>query len=83
MKKAIHPNTRQVVFYDASAEYMFLAESTLSPKETIKYTDGVEYPVVRVEISAASHPFYTGLEKVLDTTGRVDRFKKRFAAKSA
>ena len=79
MKKDIHPKTRQVVFYDASAEYMFLAESTLNPKENIKYTDGNEYPLVRIEISAASHPFYTGQEKVLDTTGRVDRFKKRFA----
>ncbi len=79
MKKDLHPKTQLVVFYDASANYMLLASSTLSSKETIKYTDGNEYPCVRIEISSASHPFYTGQEKVLDTTGRVDRFKKRYA----
>lgn len=82
MKKDLHPESRLVVFYDAVAEYMLLAQSTLNSKETIKYTDGKEYPVVRIEISSASHPFYTGQEKVLDTTGRVDRFKKRFAKKA-
>lgn len=83
MKKDLHPQSRQVVFHDAAANYMLLAQSTLNSKETIRYTDGKEYPVIRIEISSASHPFYTGQEKVLDTTGRVDRFKKRFAAKTA
>jgi large subunit ribosomal protein L31 len=82
MKKNIHPVSRQVVFQDATTGYMLLSTSTLGSKETVKYTDGNEYPLVRVEISADSHPFYTGLEKVLDTTGRVDRFKKRFSAKT-
>lgn len=80
MKKDLHPKTRKVVFHDAAANFMLLADSTLDSKELIKYTDGNEYPVIRIEISSASHPFFTGQEKVLDTTGRVDRFKKRFAA---
>ena len=82
MKKDLHPESRLVVFHDAAVDYMLLAQSTLNSKETIKYTDGKDYPVIRIEISSASHPFYTGQEKVLDTTGRVDRFKKRFAKKA-
>ena len=79
MKKDIHPTDyRFVVFKDMSNEYSFLSKSTVKTKETIKWEDGNEYPLVKVEISSASHPFYTGKHKVLDSGGRVDRFKKRY-----
>jgi large subunit ribosomal protein L31 len=80
MKKDIHPdNFREVVFLDNSSGAEFLIGSTVKTTETTKYK-GKEYPLFRVEISSASHPFYTGNEKVIDTAGRVDRFKKRAAA---
>lgn len=80
MKKDIHPtNNRYVVFEDNQNGSQFLAMSTLESTETVKY-EGKEYPLVRVEITSASHPFYTGKDTVLDTAGRVDRFKKRAAA---
>ena len=79
MKKDIHPNNfRDVVFHDNSSDAEFIVGSTV--KTTEKTTiDGKEYPLFRVEISSASHPFYTGTEKVIDTAGRVDRFNKRRA----
>jgi len=80
MKKDIHPNTyREVVFHDNSSETDFLVSSTVKTTETTTY-NGKEYPLFRMEISSASHPFYTGTEKVIDTAGRVDRFNKRRAA---
>ena len=80
MKKDIHPkNYRQVIFKDASSDAMFLVYSTVETEETAKFEDGKEYPMFRIEISSASHPFYTGMEKVLDNAGRVERFKKRQA----
>lgn len=85
MKKDIHPQKyRPVLFKDASSEAEFLIDSTVETKEVSIYSkDGKEYPMFRVEISSASHPFYTGKDNVLDTAGRVDRFKKRQeAAKS-
>jgi large subunit ribosomal protein L31 len=78
MKADIHPNYREVVFQDLSSDFSFLTKSTIESKETIKWEDGNEYPLVKVEISSASHPFYTGKHKVLDSGGRVDRFKKRY-----
>ena len=79
MKKGIHPEEyRVVVFKDMSNDYMFLSKSTAETKETIKYDDGKEYPLVKLEISHTSHPFYTGKMKLVDTAGRVDRFKKRY-----
>lgn len=79
MKKGIHPdNYRLVVFKDMSNDYMFLSKSTADSKETIKYTDGNEYPLVKLEISHTSHPFYTGKMKLVDTAGRVDKFRKRY-----
>jgi large subunit ribosomal protein L31 len=78
MKADIHPNYREVVFQDLSSDFSFLTKSTIETKETIKWEDGNEYPLVKVEISSASHPFYTGKHKVLDSGGRVDRFKKRY-----
>ena len=67
-----------MVFKDMSNDYMFLSKSTASSKETIKYTDGNEYPLVKLEISHTSHPFYTGKIKLVDTAGRVDKFRKRY-----
>ena len=79
MKKGIHPeNYRMVVFKDMSNDYMFISKSTADSKETIKYTDGNEYPLVKLEISHTSHPFYTGKMKLVDTAGRVDKFRKRY-----
>jgi large subunit ribosomal protein L31 len=79
MKAGIHPEYREVVFQDLSSDFSFLTRSTMSSKETIKWEDGKEYPLVKVEVSSASHPFYTGKHKVLDSGGRVDRFKRRYA----
>ena len=82
-KKDLHPKDyRFVVFSDEAAGYSFLTRSTAQSEETIKWTDGKEYPLVKVQISSASHPFFTGEEKIIDTEGRVDRFKAR-AAKAA
>ena len=82
-KKELHPKDyRTVVFMDEAANYSFLTKSTAKSEETIKWEDGKEYPVVKVQISSASHPFFTGEEKIIDTEGRVDRFKAR-AAKAA
>ena len=79
MKADIHPNYKEVVFQDLSSDFAFLTRSTLSSKETVKWEDGNEYPLIKVDISSASHPFYTGKQKVMDTGGRVDRFRKRYA----
>ena len=78
MKAGIHPEYKDVVFQDISSDFSFLTRSTIRSKETTKWEDGNEYPLVKVEISSASHPFYTGKHKVLDSGGRVDRFKRRY-----
>ncbi len=78
MKAGIHPEYRKVVFQDVSSDFSFLTRSTMNSNETIKWEDGEEYPLVKVDISSASHPFYTGKHKVLDSGGRVDRFKRRY-----
>ena len=78
MKAGIHPKYRAVVFQDMSSDFAILTRSTMDSKETIKWEDGNEYPLIKVEVSSASHPFYTGKHKVLDSGGRVDRFKKRY-----
>ncbi|QAY62410.1 type B 50S ribosomal protein L31 [Xylanimonas allomyrinae] len=92
MKKDIHPAYGPVVFRDASAGFAFLTRSTLSadvpggpgrPAKTIEWDDGRTYPVVDVEISSASHPFWTGSARVVDTAGRVEKFRRRYAAKEA
>ena len=84
MKKEIHPeNYRPVLFVDNSNGAEFIVSSTVATKETAKANDGKEYPVVRIEISSASHPFYTGQEKTLDTAGRVERFKQKQAKAAA
>ena len=79
MKKDIHPTDyRFVVFKDMSNEYSFLSKSTVKTKETIKWEDGNEYPLVKLEISHTSHPFYTGKMQLVDTAGRVDKFRNRY-----
>ena len=78
MKTDIHPeNYRLVIFKDNSSGEKFLIGSTIASAETEKWSDGKEYPLVSVDVSSASHPFYTGQEKVMDTAGRVERFKAR------
>ena len=77
-KKELHPKDyRAVVFMDEAANFSFLNKSTAKSEETIKWEDGNEYPLVKIQISSASHPFFTGEEKIIDTEGRVDRFKAR------
>lgn len=78
MKKDIHPKYRDVVFLDSAANFSFVSRSTVNTTETIKWTDGNEYPLYKVEISSASHPFFTGKMKFLDTTGRVEKFQKKY-----
>lgn len=80
MKKEIHPeNYRLVIFKDMSNEYSFLCKSTAETTETEKWEDGKEYPLIKLEISHKSHPFYTGKMKLVDTAGRIDKFKNRYA----
>ncbi len=78
MKQDIHPNYRQVVFWDLSSDFKFLTRSCVDTNETIVFEDGVEYPVCKVEVSSESHPFYTGKNVLIDTAGRVDKFNKRY-----
>ena len=81
MKADIHPKYQNVVFQLVSSNFAILTRSTMTSKETIKWEDGKEYPVVKVEISSQSHPFYTGKHKVIDAGGRVDKFRRRYGAK--
>ncbi len=84
MKSSIHPQDyRPVVFSDEAAGFAFLTQSTIKTEDSIKWEDGSTYPLVKVPVSSKSHPFFTGEEKIIDTEGRVDRFKSRFAAAEA
>lgn len=84
MKKGIHPESyRLVVFKDVSNDYAFLSRSTAETKDTITWEDGNEYPLVKLEISNTSHPFYTGKVKMVDTAGRIDKFRTRYQKKDA
>ena len=79
MKKEIHPkNYRLVAFKDMSNEQMFMSRSTIATKDTIVWEDGQEYPLVKLEISSTSHPFYTGKMKLVDSAGRVDKFNSKY-----
>ncbi|MBD3630221.1 MULTISPECIES: type B 50S ribosomal protein L31 [Cyclobacterium] len=78
MKKEIHPNYRDVVFLDTSSDYKFITKSTIETGDTITWEDGKDYPLVKVEVSSASHPFYTGKKMLLDTAGRVEKFNRRY-----
>ncbi|SDN54322.1 type B 50S ribosomal protein L31 [Actinacidiphila guanduensis] len=78
MKHGIHPETRPVVFRDKAGGSAFLTRSTASSDKTVVWEDGRTYPVIDVEVSSASHPFYTGRSRELDTAGRVERFRRRY-----
>lgn len=81
MKKGIHPEYRPVVFQDASVDFAILTRSTIKTEDKIEWEDGKTYPLVRLEISSASHPFFTGKQKLLDTAGRVEKFKRKYSKK--
>ena len=82
MKEKIHPaNYREVVFKDMSNDEIFITRSTVATRETIE-VDGKEYPLVKLEITSASHPFFTGKQKLVDTAGRVDKFRNRYGNRS-
>ena len=78
MKDGIHPDYRYVVFQDASANFSFLTRSTMKSDKTIQWEDGNEYPLVKVEVSHKSHPFYTGKAQFVDTAGRIDKFRQKY-----
>ncbi len=80
MKKDIHPEYHDVVFHDTSSDYKFLTKSTMKPEETIEF-EGATYPVIKIEVSSNSHPFYTGKNILLDTAGRVEKFNQRYKRK--
>lgn len=82
MKKDLQPNYGFVVFNDIASDFKFLTRSTKSSSEKIKWEDGNEYPVINVEISSASHPFYTGKQKLLDTAGRIEKFRRKYQKNS-
>ncbi|MEL6561134.1 MAG: type B 50S ribosomal protein L31 [Bacteroidota bacterium] len=81
MKKDIHPEYRDVVFFDTSSDFKFITKSTMTSSDTIKWEDGNEYPLIKVEVSSASHPFYTGKKLFVDTAGRVEKFNRRYKKK--
>ncbi len=85
MKPGIHPEYKEVIFFDTAADFKFLTRSTMEIKgtEKMKWTDGNEYPLVKIEVSSESHPFYTGKHKIMDTAGRVEKFRQRYARKPA
>jgi large subunit ribosomal protein L31 len=81
MKADIHPKYNEVVFHDVTADFKFLTRSTMSSKDKITWEDGKEYPLIKLELSSASHPFYTGKHKIVDTGGRLEKFRKRYSGK--
>jgi len=84
MKTGIHPEYRAVIFLDTSSNHSFLTRSAIDTKgrEKMKWTDGKEYPVVKVEVSSESHSYYTGKQKIVDTAGRVERFKRKYTSRA-
>ena len=79
MKQGIHPQYRPVVYRDRNADYAFLTKSTATSEKTVEWTDGNTYPVIDVQISAASHPFWTGRTRLIDEAGRVEKFRAKYA----
>ena len=79
MKNSIHPDYHPVVYRDRNADFAFLTRSTETSRSTVEWTDGNTYPVVDVQISSASHPFWTGRTRVLDTAGRIEKFRSKYA----
>ncbi len=82
MKENTHPNYREVVFQDMSSDFSFVTRSTIQTKEIIVWKDGKEYPLAKIEVSSESHPFYTGTQKIMDTAGRVEKFRQKFGSKA-
>lgn len=80
MKQAIHPEYKEIVIKDMSSGFTFLTRSTTSPTEKMEF-EGKEYPVIKVEVSSKSHPFYTGQERIMDTAGRIEKFNRRYNKK--
>ena len=83
MKKGIHPEYRPTVFQDTSCDFAILTRSTIKSSETIKWKDGNTYPLVKLEISSGSHPYFTGKQKLVDTAGRVEKFQRKYSGKKA
>ena len=81
MKKDIHPDYREVIFHDTSSDFSFMTKSTIKSVDKIKWEDGKTYPLIKIEVSSASHPFYTGKKLFVDTAGRVEKFNKRYKNK--
>ncbi len=81
MRKDIHPNLRPVIFKDVSCDFELLTLSTIRAKETGQWKDGKEYPLVKVDISSHSHPFYTGKQRLIDAEGRAEKFRKKYGRK--
>lgn len=81
MKKGIHPDYNYIVYKDVAADFAFLTRSTQTSDKTIKWEDGNEYPLVEVDISSASHPFFTGKQRLVDTAGRVEKYLKKYGKK--
>jgi len=81
MKDGIHPNYREVLFVDVSMDFKFVTRSTIQTRETAEF-NGKEYPLAKIEISSESHPFYTGQQKIMDTAGRIDKFRKKFGSRA-
>lgn len=79
MKSGIHPNYREVVFVDVSSGFKFITRSTIATRETIKMDDGKEYPMFKLDVTSESHPFYTGAQQRIIETGRVEKFRQKFA----
>lgn len=82
MRKDIHPEYREVIFHDTSSDTKFITRSTMTSGETAKWEDGKEYPLIKVEVSSASHPFFTGKKLFVDTAGRVEKFQRKYGRKT-
>ena len=82
MKPGIHPEYREIVFVDVSNNFSFKTRSTMNTRDKIKWEDGNEYPLAKIETSSESHPFYTGTQKIMDTAGRVEKFRQKFGTKA-
>ena len=82
MKAGIHPDYREVVFHDLSCDFKFITRSTIHTRETINF-EGKDYPLVKIEVAAESHPFYTGKHKIVDTAGRVEKFRQKFGTRGS
>ncbi|MGL4767977.1 MAG: type B 50S ribosomal protein L31 [Formosimonas sp.] len=81
MKPGIHPEYREVVFHDMSIDFKFITRSTVATRETIEF-EGATYPLVKLETSSESHPFYTGTQKIIDTAGRVEKFRNKYGSRT-